>query len=167
MTKVRDLHQKWMKSVEYREAYEALTPEFELARAVIDARVTADLTQEQLAKRMETTQSVIARLENGRTRPSTQALERLAAATGTRLKISFETAARGLRWSTHTLTPRSDRSATPSWPGRSRIPRRPPRTRRMPLPPTSWSRSSSTPPPGRSARTGRSRRQSGGRNRQP
>jgi ribosome-binding protein aMBF1 (putative translation factor) len=90
MTKVRDLHQKWMKGVEYRKAYEALTPEFELARAVIDARVTAGLTQEQLAKRMETTQSVIARLERGRTRPSTQTLERLAAATGTRLKISFE-----------------------------------------------------------------------------
>ena len=49
MTKVKDLHQKWMKSAEYRKAYEALTPEFELARAVIDARVTAGLTQEQLA----------------------------------------------------------------------------------------------------------------------
>ena len=93
MTKVKDLHQKWMKRVEYRKAYEALGPEFELARAVIDARVTAGLTQEQLAKRMETTQSVIARLEGGRTRPSTQTLERLAAATGTRLKISFEHAA--------------------------------------------------------------------------
>ena len=93
MTEVKDLHQKWMNSVEYRKAYEALTPEFELARAVIDARVTAGLTQEQLAKRMETTQSVIARLESGRTRPSTQTLERLAAATGTRLRISFEHAA--------------------------------------------------------------------------
>jgi hypothetical protein len=51
MTKVNDLHQKWMESAEYRKAYEALTPEFELARAVIDARVTAGLTPEQLAKR--------------------------------------------------------------------------------------------------------------------
>jgi hypothetical protein len=34
MTKVKDLHKKWMKRVEYRKAYEALTPEFELARAV-------------------------------------------------------------------------------------------------------------------------------------
>ena len=93
MTKVKDLHRKWMKREEYRKAYEALTPEFELARAVIDARVTAGLTQEQLAKRMATTQSVIARLESGRTRPSTQTLERLAVATGTRLKISFEHAA--------------------------------------------------------------------------
>jgi hypothetical protein len=50
MTKVKDLHQRWMKSVEFRKAYEALTPEFELARAVIEARVTAGLTQEKLVK---------------------------------------------------------------------------------------------------------------------
>jgi transcriptional regulator with XRE-family HTH domain len=45
--------------------------------------------QQQLAKRMSTTQSVIARLESGGIRPSTQTLERLAVATGTKLKISF------------------------------------------------------------------------------
>ena len=92
MTKVRDLHRTWMKSPEYRRAHAALAPEFELARALIQARVQAGLTQEQLAKRMRTTQSVIARLESGRTRPSTQTLERLAAATGTSLRISFEPA---------------------------------------------------------------------------
>ena len=92
MSKVSDLHQKWMKNKEYRKAHEDLAPEFALARAVIGARVAADLTQEQLAQRMGTTQSVVARLESGRTRPSTQTLERLANATGTRLKISFEPA---------------------------------------------------------------------------
>jgi ribosome-binding protein aMBF1 (putative translation factor) len=92
MTKVSDLHQKWMKNKQYRKAHDDLAAEFALARAVIAARVTAGLTQEQLAQRMDTTQSVIARLESGRTRPSTQTLERLAAATGTRLKISFEPA---------------------------------------------------------------------------
>jgi ribosome-binding protein aMBF1 (putative translation factor) len=71
---------------------EELAPEFALARAVIHARVTADLTQEQLAQRMDTKQSVITRLESGRTRPSTQTLEGLAAATGTRLRIAFEPA---------------------------------------------------------------------------
>jgi ribosome-binding protein aMBF1 (putative translation factor) len=90
MTKVKDLHRKWMKDPEYRKAHDALAPEFALAHALIDARVKAGLTQEQLAKRMDTTQSVIARLESGRARPSTQTLERLAAATRTRLKISFE-----------------------------------------------------------------------------
>jgi transcriptional regulator with XRE-family HTH domain len=90
MAKVSELHQKWMKNKEYRKAHEELAPEFALARAVISARVKAGLTQEQLARRMDTTQSVIARLESGRTRPSTQTLGRLAAATGTRLRISFE-----------------------------------------------------------------------------
>jgi transcriptional regulator with XRE-family HTH domain len=90
MTKVQDLHKKWMKNQEYRVAYKEIAPEFALARAVIKARVTASLTQEQLAERMKTTQSVIARLESGRTRPSTQTLERLATATGTRLRITFQ-----------------------------------------------------------------------------
>jgi ribosome-binding protein aMBF1 (putative translation factor) len=92
MTKLNDLHRKWMKEQGYRKAYDELAPEFALARAVMEARVAAGLTQEQLAQRMETTQSVIARLESGRARPSTQTLERLAAATGTRLRITFEAA---------------------------------------------------------------------------
>ena len=69
MTKVNTLHRKWMKNKDYRQAYDELAPEFVLARTVIKARVTAGLTQEQLAQRMETTQSVIARLESGRRRP--------------------------------------------------------------------------------------------------
>ena len=80
MTRVSDLHRKWMKNKEYPKAQGQLAPEFALSRTVIEARVTAGLTQEQLAERMETTQSVIARLESGRARPSTQTLERLAMA---------------------------------------------------------------------------------------
>ena len=92
MSKVQDLHRKWLKEPKYRKSYDALAAEFDLARAIISARVGAGLTQEQLARRMHTTQSVIARLEGGRTRPSTKTLERLAAATGTRLRIAFEPA---------------------------------------------------------------------------
>jgi transcriptional regulator with XRE-family HTH domain len=90
MTKINDLHRKWMKTKEYRQTHEALAPEDAVARAIIQARVAAGLTQKQLSKRMDTTQSVVARLESGRTRPSTQTLHRLAVATGTRLRISFE-----------------------------------------------------------------------------
>ena len=79
-----------MKEPAYREAYDQLAPEFELARTIISARLAAGLTQEELAERMQTTQSVIARLEGGRVCPSTRTLERFAKATGTRLKISFE-----------------------------------------------------------------------------
>jgi ribosome-binding protein aMBF1 (putative translation factor) len=90
MSKLEDLHRKWMKDPRYKKAHEELATEFELARAVIQARASAGLTQEELAKRMKTTQSVIARLESGRTKPSTQTLQRLATATGTRVKITFE-----------------------------------------------------------------------------
>jgi ribosome-binding protein aMBF1 (putative translation factor) len=90
MTQVRDLHEQWMQDPAYRDAYEQLEPEFALARVLIEARTKAGLTQEQLAERMHTTQSVIARLEGGHVRPSTRTLERFAKATGTRLKISFE-----------------------------------------------------------------------------
>lgn len=90
MSKVSDLHKKWSRDPEYRAAYDELGSEFELARSLIEARTRAGLTQEQLARKMDTTQSVIARLESGRTRPSTKTLEKLARATKTRLKISFE-----------------------------------------------------------------------------
>jgi ribosome-binding protein aMBF1 (putative translation factor) len=90
MTRVRDLHAEWIRDDGYRAEYERLGPEFDLARALIEARVRAGLTQADLARRMNTTQSAVARLEGGRVRPSTKTLERFAEATGTRLRISFE-----------------------------------------------------------------------------
>jgi len=84
------LHQEWLARPGYQEAYDALAGEFTLASALIEARAHAGLTQEQLAQRMNTSQTVIARLESGKVRPSTRTLERFAAATGMRLRISFE-----------------------------------------------------------------------------
>jgi ribosome-binding protein aMBF1 (putative translation factor) len=88
------LFRKWRKDPSYAAAYKNLEAEFALAGALIEARAKAGLTQEQLARRMKTTQAVIARLEGGRAKPSTRTLERFAAATGTRLRISFERASR-------------------------------------------------------------------------
>jgi transcriptional regulator with XRE-family HTH domain len=79
-----------MKEPKYRKACKALEEEFVLASAVMDVRNRAGLTQAQLARKMGTTQPVVARLESGRTRPSMRSLERLAEATGSRLRISFE-----------------------------------------------------------------------------
>jgi ribosome-binding protein aMBF1 (putative translation factor) len=90
MTKISDLHKKWMKDPAYRKEYEAQEEEFALILAVAKARRRAGLSQAQLAKRMKTTQSTVARLESGRGKPSTRTLSRFAKATGHRLKISFE-----------------------------------------------------------------------------
>ena len=90
MTKVKDLHRGWMKNPKYKAEYEALGKEYQLVRTLIEARTRAGLSQTQLARRMKTSQSYVARLESGQVKPSTAALERLAKATGSRLKITFE-----------------------------------------------------------------------------
>jgi ribosome-binding protein aMBF1 (putative translation factor) len=84
---------KWRKDPEFVAEYDALEEEFALAGALIKARGNADMTQEQVAEKMGTTQAVVARLESGRVMPSTRTLKRYAEATGTRLTISFTPAA--------------------------------------------------------------------------
>ena len=89
---VRAWGEERLKDPEFKAAYDALEDEFALAAALVEARSKADMTQEQVAAAMGTTQTVIARLESGRAMPSTRTLERFAKATGTRLRISFEPA---------------------------------------------------------------------------
>ena len=90
MTKLRDLKARLLKDPEVRRHYDAMEEEFALMAEVAKARARAGLSQAELAKRMKTTQSTIARLERGRGLPSTRTLGRFAKATGHRLKISFE-----------------------------------------------------------------------------
>ena len=84
------LSDEWRKDPEYMREYEALEEEFALAAALIRARADSGLTQEEIAIRMGTTQSAIARLEGGKSRPSITTLAKFAKATGTRLRVSFE-----------------------------------------------------------------------------
>jgi ribosome-binding protein aMBF1 (putative translation factor) len=87
---VEEAAREWMKDPAFSTAYDALEDEFALASALIKARADADMTQEQVAVAMGTTQAAIARLESGRIRPTTRTLEQFAKATHTRLRISFE-----------------------------------------------------------------------------
>ncbi len=81
---------EWKQNPKYVAEYAALEEEFALASALIEARSKADMTQEEVAEAMGTTQAVVARLESGKVLPSTRTLERFAKATHTRLRISFE-----------------------------------------------------------------------------
>ena len=72
-----------------RKAYDALSPEYAVARAVIEARTNCGLTQAQLAERMQTSQSYIARLENGTVLPTMKTFLKVAEATGTRAKFEL------------------------------------------------------------------------------
>ena len=85
----KKLHQEWLQDPAYREAFDALAPEFEIARELIAARARAGLSQAEVAQRMGTTQSAVARIESGRQKPSTRTLERYAQATGSTVKIAL------------------------------------------------------------------------------
>ena len=87
---LKELKAELMQSPEFRSEYERLRPEFELAKTIIAARAAQGLTQAELAARMNTSQSYIARLESGRVMPSMKTWMRLAAATGTRAKVTLE-----------------------------------------------------------------------------
>jgi len=74
-----------LKDPELRAEYDRQQPEF----AVIRARIEKGLTQEELAKKVGTKQSVISRLESGRANPSVAFLKKLAQALNSHLEIKF------------------------------------------------------------------------------
>lgn len=89
---ISKLKKRWMKEPGFKEGYDALEPEFALASILIEARTKARLSQQELATKMGTSQSAIARLESGVAKPSLSTLERFAKATGTRVRVSLEPA---------------------------------------------------------------------------
>ena len=81
-----DLSEGWRDDPSFGEAYRQVAPMVDLAFALADARHRAKLSQAEVARRMGTTQSAVARLESARTLPSTATLARFAKATGSRLR---------------------------------------------------------------------------------
>ena len=86
---LKKLKDDWMKDSAFRAEYERLAPEFALARALIKARTKARMTQAQVAKRMGTTQSVVARIESGHNAPNLKTLEKYAEAVGRRIEVKL------------------------------------------------------------------------------
>ena len=69
--------------------YEAIQPEMDVIRAIVNARTSQSLTQNELAKRTGINQADISKLENGTRNPSINLLKRLAEGMGMNLKIEF------------------------------------------------------------------------------
>jgi ribosome-binding protein aMBF1 (putative translation factor) len=88
--KLNELKKDLLKRADVRAEYDALAEEFSIAEALIRARSEADMTQAQVAAKMQTSQSYVAKLEGGLVSPSMKALQRYAAATGARLRITLE-----------------------------------------------------------------------------
>jgi len=74
----------------FKEAQEETRLEYEIARALIKARIEKGLTQADIAKKMNTKQSVISRVENAKTVPSLSFLKRLAQVLDASLQVQFK-----------------------------------------------------------------------------
>lgn len=85
----QELHREWMKDPGYRLEYEDLEPEFQIAKAIIEARIKEGVTQAELAEKVKTGQAVISRLENMNGKPSLSLLQRVANALRLKLEIRF------------------------------------------------------------------------------
>ena len=89
MKPYKKLKQQLLKDRQVNRAYKKLGPEFELIQLIIERRLKQGLTQTELAKKLNTKQSAISRLECGDYNPSLAFLNRLAKALDAKLRISL------------------------------------------------------------------------------
>lgn len=85
-----DFEKQLFKQPGFKDAVEETRLEYEIARALIKARIEKGLTQAEVARRMNTKQSVISRVENARTMPSLAFLKRLATVLDASLQVQFK-----------------------------------------------------------------------------
>ena len=84
-----ELKEELFKDPEIKAEYDALEPEYQLIRQIIEARTENNMTQKQLAEKVGTRQSNIARLESGNYNPSFQFLQKVAKALNKKLSFSL------------------------------------------------------------------------------
>jgi len=80
---------KSLKDPEFKKEYDKLQPEYELINKLIEARIKNKMTQKDIADRMGTKQSALARLESGRGNPTLSFVQKLATAIGTDITLTF------------------------------------------------------------------------------
>lgn len=89
MKTLQELKKEQMKNPEFVKEYDAIQPEMDVIRAIVDARTSQNITQKELAERTGINQADISKLENGTRNPSINLLKRLAEGMGMVLKIEF------------------------------------------------------------------------------
>ncbi len=89
MSEFNDFLNEQLKDPEFRKEWEDIQPEMDVIRAMMEARISQNLTQKELAERTGINQADISKLENGTRNPSLKLLKRLADGMGMTLKIEF------------------------------------------------------------------------------
>ena len=79
-----------LKDLAFKKAWKESEVEYQVSRSLIAARINRKISQQQLAKKANTTQAVISRLENMTANPSVGLLQKIAQSLNLKLKIQFE-----------------------------------------------------------------------------
>lgn len=78
-----------LKNPEFRKVWEESEAEYQISRTLIAARLNKKISQRELAKKANTTQAVISRLESMSANPSIGLIQKVAAALNLKLKIQL------------------------------------------------------------------------------
>jgi ribosome-binding protein aMBF1 (putative translation factor) len=85
----KDVKKELLKDPEFKKEYDALGLEFSIIEQVIRKRLENGLTQKELAEKIGTKQSAIARLESGNSNPSVAFLNKISRALGGKLQVTI------------------------------------------------------------------------------
>lgn len=89
MKTLKQYKNEQMKNPEFVQAYEDIQPEMSVVKAMVEARLSHNMTQKELAEATGIAQGEISKLENGTRNPSIKLLQRLAEGMNMALNISF------------------------------------------------------------------------------
>ena len=84
-----DMLSKQLQDEEFKKEYEAIQPEMDVIRTIIDDCTSQSMTQKELAESIGINQANISSPESGTRNPSVNLLKRLADGMGMALKIEF------------------------------------------------------------------------------
>jgi len=90
MKNFNQLKKELLKNNLVSKEYNKLSPRYRIISDFISARNKKGLTQQQLAKKIGTKQSAIARLESGNVNPSLEFMEKIASVMGYKLTIRLQ-----------------------------------------------------------------------------
>ncbi|OGG17439.1 hypothetical protein A3D78_03620 [Candidatus Gottesmanbacteria bacterium RIFCSPHIGHO2_02_FULL_39_14] len=89
MSKWSQLEKKLLANPEVKKEFDRLAPRYAVISKLIDIRLKKGMTQKDVAEKMGTKQSAIARLESGNVNPSLDFIHKLAEIMGYRMSITL------------------------------------------------------------------------------
>ena len=90
LTKWEDFEKKLLLNPKVKKGLPYMEVEYQILKKLIDIRLKKNISQKDLAKRLNTKQPAISRLEQGLINPTIYSLTKVASALGKRLVINFK-----------------------------------------------------------------------------